>query len=61
MNMKQKKTYTAPAVLEEFKLDSKVRILADSHPVTNVEFEQVEAMGQEVVEKNPVFSHEWTD
>ena len=61
MNMKQKKTYTAPAVLEELYLEAGVRILAQSVFQKDTE---IESVGQEI-EYHEVqigddgFSHGW--
>lgn len=61
MNMKQKKTYTAPAVLEELYLETGVRILAQS---VFQEETEIESVGQEinyhdVPTDGDGFSHGW--
>lgn len=57
MNMKQKKTYTAPAVLEELFLDMEVRIMAQSVVAKDTE---VESVGQEIVEHDTdSWGHAW--
>ena len=56
--MERKKKYTAPAVLEEFHLETEVRILQASHVGDEVEFDDVQAMGQDLGE-DIEFKHEW--
>ena len=58
--MERKKKYTAPAVLEEFHLETEVRILAASH--VNMEIEddvEVVSMGQDVDNNGEWWSHDW--
>lgn len=57
--MERKKKYTAPAVLEEFHLETEVRILWSSVDVDPKEdFEPVETMGQDV-DNSMTFNHTW--
>lgn len=56
--MKNKKTYSAPAILEEVILEMEERILYESRPVTDTDFQEVETMGQ-TVDNNISFEHEW--
>ena len=59
--MERKKKYTAPAVLEEFHLETEMRILYASRDVEDTDFEDVETMGQQVIEgdENLNFDHVW--
>ena len=56
--MERKKKYTAPAVLEEFHLETEVRILAQSVIQDDTE---IESVGQEIVihEDEEGFMHYW--
>ena len=56
--MERKKKYTAPAVLEEFHLETEVRILYASKEVENEDFQEVETMGQDV-DVDFTLEHKW--
>lgn len=53
--------YIAPAILEELKIEMEGGILYASQPVVNDDFQDVDTMGQEVVEDdaNLTFDHFW--
>lgn len=58
--MERKKKYTAPAVLEEFHLETEVRILAASHVNEPIEEDvEVVSMGQELGNDNNNWNFTW--
>lgn len=59
--MEHKMKYIAPAILEELKIEMEGGILYASQPVVNDDFQDVDTMGQEVVEDdaNLTFDHFW--
>ena len=59
--MEHKMKYIAPAILEELKIEMEGSILYESKPVQDVDFQDVDTMGQEVVEDdvNLTFDHFW--
>ena len=56
--METNKAYSAPAILEETVLEVEAGILAASHVGQDVDFDDVQAMGQELGDEID-FSHRW--
>lgn len=56
--MERKMKYIAPAILEELKIEMEGSILYESKPVQDVDFQEVETMGQ-VVDEGITLEHTW--
>ena len=56
--MEHKMKYIAPAILEELKIEMEGSILYESKPVKDVDFQEVETMGQ-VVDEGITLEHTW--
>lgn len=56
--MKRKQKYNAPVILEEVQVEMEGSILYDSKKVKDVDFQEVETWGQEIVTGKPL-EHEW--
>lgn len=56
--MERKLKYMAPAILEELKIEMEGSILYESKPVQDVDFQEVETMGQ-VVDEEITLEHTW--
>lgn len=56
--MERKMKYIAPAILEELKIEMEGSILYESKPVKDVDFQEVETMGQ-VVDEGTTLEHTW--
>lgn len=56
--MERKQKYNAPIILEEVQVEMEGSILYDSKKVKDVDFQEVETMGQQIVTGNPL-EHEW--
>lgn len=58
--MERKQKYNAPVILEEVQVEMEGSILYDSKKVKDVDFQEVETWGQQIVpgDRDPLV-HEW--